>query len=388
VRGKRHLEGGYRTDLGVAGLEHERPLSLPLFLAGVVKFGSKAEDGLRPHALGAALLSPYDRSYRFVDQLEDSGAVDRLEVRHDDGARWLGVSYGYRPRYGLSIGLGAFLANRSLSHDEVEIRAREEAPADSMVGSTIARAATLQISTQHLVLRLGTLLQITHELHAGIMLQLPGIEVSDAADAEHLGTAVGPGPTEISIDETTGLPAALPIPWELRMGITILRPPDALVTLDLSLFGPVGTRTDPIQLVGGDAELGLFVPSETYSRPSLRCALGFEAVLGGIVPLRGGAFFQRTAAPELPDRSAVYMRDRISYVGAAFSIGLRTGGYDFSVGSTAELGWGDGLALERAADPSAPHGYVLTSVRETRFMVFIGGARSAVRTLVKTLLED
>jgi hypothetical protein len=389
VRGSRQLENGYRTTLGAASLDYSSPLSVPLFLSGVIKFGAKSDDGLRPHALGAALFSPQQKGYRFVDQLDESGAVDRLEVRRGDSSRWLGLSYGYRPRYGLSLGLSAFLASRSLSHDEVEIRAREELPADSTVGSTVTRAATLQVDTQHLVLRLGTLLHVTHELHAGIMLQIPGLELSDNADAEHLGTSVGPDPTQIMIDDNAGMGAELPVPWELRMGVTILRPPDSLLTLDLSLFGPAGSGSDPAQLVGrDDAQLGLFVASTTHTRPSLRCALGFETVVGGIVPVRGGAFFQRSASPELPDTSDVYMVDHIGYVGAAFSVGLRTGGYDFAIGATAELGWGDGLALVRAADPVAPPSYAISSLEESRFMIFIGGARSAVRTLVRTLLED
>jgi hypothetical protein len=388
VRGGRHLEDGYRTTLGDASLSYSSALSVPLFLSGVLKFGPKSEDGLRPHALGAALFSPLQKDYRFVDQLEESGAADRLEVRHRDAARWIGLSYGYRPRYGLSLGLSAFLASRSLSHDEVEIRAREQLPADSTVGSTLTRASTLQVDTQHLVLRLGTLLHVTHELHAGIMLQIPGIELSGSADAEHLSTSVGPDPTAIEVADDSELPGELPIPWELRMGITILRPEDSLLTLDLSLFGPAGSGGDPVRLVDSDVQLGLFVAPTTYMRPSLRCALGFETVIAGIVPLRGGAFFQRSAAPVLPDTSDVYRVDRIGYVGAAFSVGLRTAGYDFAVGASAELGWGDGLALVRAEDPAAPPSYAISPLEETRYMIFIGGARSAVRTLVKTLLED
>ncbi len=388
VRGARHLDNGYRTALGDASLDFSSALSLPLFLSGVVKFGNKTEDGLRPHALGAALFSPHQKQYRFVDQLDDSGGVDRLEVRHGDSSRWLGLSYGYRPRYGLSLGLSAFLAGRSLSHDEVEIRAREQIPAESTVGSTVTRAGTLEVDTQHLALRVGTLLHVTHELHAGIMLQIPGIELSGSADAEYLDTSVGPNPTSIAIQRNSGMEGNLPLPWELRMGITILRPPDALLTLDLSLFGPVGSGSDPVELVSEDARLGLFMAPRTHTRPSLRCALGFETVLAGIVPLRGGAFFQRSAAPELPETSDVYMVDHIGYVGAAFSVGLRTSGYDFAVGASAEIGWGDGLALVRAADPAAAPSYALSSLEESRFMIFIGGARSAVRTLVRTLLED
>jgi hypothetical protein len=389
VRGERHLEDGYRTTLGLAALDYSSSLSVPLFLAGVVKFGEKAEDGLRPHAIGAALFSPLHKEYRFVDQLDETGAVDRLEVRRGDSARWIGLSYGYRPRYGLSLGLSAFLASRSLTHDEVEIRARETLPAASAVGSTVTRASTLEIETRHLALRLGTLLHVTHELHAGIMVQAPGIPLGSNADAEHLDTSVGPDPTAIQIQNDANMSADLPLPWEVRMGVTILRPPDSLLTLDLSLFGPAGNADDPVQLVSDDdAQLGLFVAPSTFVRPSLRCAVGFETVVAGIVPMRGGAFFQRGSAPDLPDTSDVYMVERVGYVGAAFSIGLRTSGYDFAIGATAELGWGDALGLVRGVDPTAPPSYALSSLEETRFMVFIGGARSAVRTLVKTLLED
>src|SRR5262245_40892208 len=100
VRGRRHVEDGYQTDLGSADLDQSAGLSLPLFLAGVVKFGKKNEDGVHPHALGAALFTPLQRGYRFVDQLDDDDSVDRLEVRHGDSARWLGLCYGYRLRYG------------------------------------------------------------------------------------------------------------------------------------------------------------------------------------------------------------------------------------------------------------------------------------------------
>lgn len=389
VRGSRDLEDGYITGIGNASLTDSGPLSLPLFLSGVVKLGSKAEDGLRPHAIGAAMFSPLQTSYRFVDQLENPTSVDRLEVRHSDSARWVGLGYGYRPHYGLSLGVSGFLASRSFTHDEVEIRARELVPADSVVGSTFTRASTLNIDTQHLVFRIGTLLQLTHELHAGVMFQVPGIEIGDSAEVEHLDTRVGPEPTQIDITSAANRPAHLSLPWELRMGLTVLRPPDSLVTLDLSLFGPDGSSTDQAQLVGGSpVPLGLFVPSTIYRRPSLRAAIGFETVAFDIVPLRGGGFFERSSAPELTPIADSYSVDRMHYAGASFSIGLRTGGYDFAIGTTAVLGFGEGLGLVRGAGPADPPRYEARNLDETMLLVFIGGARSAVRTLVKTLLED
>jgi hypothetical protein len=388
ARGARELEGGYRTSLGGADLRDTSPTSLPLFLSGVVKLGKKAEDGVRPHAIGAALLTPLQSGYRFVDQLEGDAAVDRLEVRHNDSARWIGASYGYRPRYGLSLGVSTFFADRSVSHDEVEIRAREDLPADSQVGSVLARASTVRIDAQHLVVRLGTLLQLTHELHAGLMFQLPGIELDASARAEHLDALTGPAPTAIASGSADGVGAAVPMPWELRLGLTVRRPPLSIVTLDVSLMGPDHSASAPLRLVQTDLPLGSFMPRTTYRRPSLRAALGFETVIGGVVPLRGGSFFERSSAPELPASTDTYSPDRIHYAGASLSFGIRTGHYDFSVGAIGVLGFGNGLALRRDPAPAAPERYETAGVSERTLLVFVGGARSAVGALVKTLLED
>jgi hypothetical protein len=388
ARGTRTVQNGYQTALGESDLSDAGPFSVPMFLAGVIKVGDKSADGVRPHALGAAMFTPLQDDYRFVDQLDDSASVDHLEVRHSDNARWYGLSYGYRPHYGLSFGLSAFYAGRSLSHDEVEIRAREQLPEDSTVGSTYTRASELTITTRHLVLRAGTLLQLTHELNAGIMFQAPGIEFDQESEVDSLGTSVGPDPTAIDVASAKRGRAHLPVPWELRMGLTVLRPPDALMALDFSLFGPDGSSDHPELLAGGDdPPLGLFVPTTIFRRPTLRAAIGFETIVFGVIPLRGGSFFERSSAPEVTEMADSYSVDRVHHAGASLSVGLRSGGYDFAIGATFVVGFGEGLALVRGTAPDAPPRYQATNVNERMLLVFIGGAKSAVRTLVKTLLE-
>ena len=388
VRGSRKVENGYRTDLGVTDLTYAEPISLPLFLAGVIKLGEPQADGVRPHAIGAALFTPFTDERRFVAQIDHADAADRLEVRQSDRARWLGVSYAYRVRPGLSFGLSTFWAARALRHDEVELRARENLPTDSMVGSAHSRSTTLDVDADDLVLRLGTLLELTHGLRAGVMFQPPGLKFASSATAEHFDTSTGPDPTNISISEVTS-GANLPLPWELRMGVTWLRPPDTLVTIDLSLFGPVGSQDHPLPLVTDDsAPLGLLVPKRTYRRAALRGAIGFETALGGLVPVRGGVFFERSSAPTIPPTSNAYVVDHIDSAGVALSVGLRAGRYDISVGTTAVVGSGQGLALLRASDLDAPASYRATRVKDTLLMVYIGGARGAVKQIVHTMLED
>ena len=388
LRGAKTVEKGYRTDLGSADLHQSAPLALPLFLAGVVKLGPKQKDKVRPHALGAALFTPYAQEDRFVEQLAEDGAVDRIEVRKVDRARWFGLSYGLRLRPGLAFGASGFYAMRELRHDEIELRAREAGDMATMAGPSWNRASTLSIDAQQVIVRVGTQLDLTPELRAGLMFQGPGIRVHQAGTAEATLTTAGPEPTAIEVERETDLRVNLPVPWELRMGVTVIEPDETLLTLDVSLFGRFGGESNPLPLVEPErVPLGAYVPTETYRRTALRGALGFETVIGAKLPLRGGLFFERSSAPPVLSTSAVYTRDHVDVMGASLSVGWRFSGYELSLGATGVFGWGEALALRRDADFEAPARYEAAKVQTAAVMVFVGGAKSAVKELVETLME-
>lgn len=392
AEGRRHIDDGYRTDLGAVSLEHSATLAIPSFLGGVVKFGDKQPDGVRPHALGAALMSPFVNEYRFVGQLtEDSSAVDRIEVRHADSARWLGVSYAYRVRPGLAFGLTVFGAQRSVTHDEVELRARE-GTMEEPTGANIARASTVDIDAYQLIVRLGAHVDLARELRAGFMFQPPGLDVIGSSHAEAAITRTGDpmSPmTAIDLLENDDAGYNLPTPWELRFGLGYLAHGGELISIDLSIFGPAGDEDDPRPLID-DEEInyGLFVPRKTYRRPALRGALGFEAELTEVTPMRGGIFFERSSAAEVLSEDDRYVRDRVDRVGVALSIGIRTGGYDLAIGSLATLATGEALAPDRTMGPFGELGYHATDVRDMRIMVFLGGGNHAVRQLVKSVFDS
>jgi hypothetical protein len=73
-------------------------------------------------------------------------------------------------------------------------------------------------------------------------------------------------------------------------------------------------------------------------------------------------------------------------VGVALSIGIRTGGYDIAIGSSATLGTGEALAPLRE-EPFGALSYEQTDVRDMRIMVFLGGGNHAVRQLVRSVFE-
>lgn len=385
--GSRTIEGGYRTDLGSESLEHSAKLQLPSFLGGVVKFGKREADGVRPHALGAALMSPFINEYRFVAQLDGPGAVDRLEVRHSDSARWLGVSYAYRLRPGLAFGISVFGAQRVVSHDEVEILARNgDADVDPVEnGRSYARASTVNVSAYQMIVRFGMHVDLAQELRAGIMFQPPGLDVTGSAGAEHSTVTVSATPVNVISEHDSDLGYNLPTPWELRFGLGYIAHEGGLISIDLSIFGPAGSKSNPLPLVETDnINYGLFVPRATYRQPSLRGALGFEAEITEVFPIRGGIFFERSSAPEVLSISPYYVRDRVDRVGLALSIGIRAGGYDVAIGSSATLGTGEDLGVRRTETGLS---YFAADVVDKRIMVFLGGGNHAVRQLVGSVFE-
>ena len=59
-----------------------------------------------------------------------------------------------------------------------------------------------------------------------------------------------------------------------------------------------------------------------------------------------------------------------------------------SIGTTAVVGSGQGLALTRSSDLEAAPTYHATRVKDTLLMIYVGGARSAVKQIVQTMFED
>jgi len=391
ISGNRTLDPGYVTELGPAPLEHAASRSLPLFLAAVVKFGKRNRRRVRRHAVGASIVHPHSDAYRFVTQLVGDGdeAADRLEVRHDDRSAWYGLSYGYLFKPGVSLGASLYYSRRSLSHDEVEIQARTSQSV-SAPDLQFTRALSLDAGADHLIARVGTLMDLTDTLRLGMMFQLPGIEVSNDARAEGLSSvAGGAGPTTLQTFDVDGMGANLQVPVELRAGLAWRPAKATLLSLDISGFGPVGDAGNPLPLVerrGKTVELGAFVPEATYREPTLHGALGFEYVVLDKVPLRGGVFYERSSAPDIPDTSDVHVRDQFDTLGTSIAIGIPAWGYDMSFALTALFENGQGLGLSRS-NPGAPAAYAAADGSAQTYIIHIGGAKSIAKGLVKAIVE-
>jgi hypothetical protein len=404
----RKLESGYTTDIGAAQLDHDDVPSLPLFLAGVFKFGKRDVDGVRRHGLGAILFSPRAYNYTYLAQIEaaapmaDPAGIDRLEVRHTDEGRWVGIAYGYRltrmrlanPRWdarrGFSLGLSTFLASRAISHQEVEIRTREGTLADLPPNALNVRDSTLRANARHLVLRLGGIVDWNRHWRFGAMFQPPGIRVDGEGRTSELFSTVDGAGTQFTTDRADGLRSNVSLPWEIRLGATWLTKPETLLTLDASMLGPAGGTNEPLPLVEtrtNDPFPGVFVPARTAREVSLRGALGFELLAWDLFPIRGGLLAELSSSPAIPDKSPVYLREDINTFGAALSFGVRTEGYDISVGASALYGVGTGLAVRRSAVDAVPS-YDATNISEQTVFLFVSGGMRAVGQLVEYIEEE
>jgi hypothetical protein len=388
------VNDGYVTDLGRKTLAHSEEPGLPMNIAAVFKFGKRDADGVRPHAMGASVVSPLRLDYRFTGQLEGTrdasgaDAVDHLEVRRRDRARWYGASYSYRLKPGFSLGVSAFLTDRDFRHEEVELRATDPSPDGTTPGSSDSRTSLVEATAQHGVLRLGALWRVNRHWQLGMMFQPPAVRFDFGSRVQSVHTVNG-GMGFESYSERDA-PVNLPMPWELRAGASWLAVPNRLITLDLSLLGPSGSAGDPQPLVlqdPGDPSPGAFVPQRTQRLASVRGALGYEIIVNNIMPIRGGFMFETGANPAIPATSDLYLSDDLNSVGVALSFGVWTEGYEISFGTTAVFRRGDGLGLVRSDDPTVPE-YARRDVRDGAIFFFVAGGSRAVQTLVKRIASE
>jgi hypothetical protein len=174
------------------------------------------------------------------------------------------------------------------------------------------------------------------------------------------------------------------------LGVSWIDQPETLLTLDISLLGPEGSSDDPrplVELGDGDPSPGLFVPMVNYRRLSVRGAVGFERVVADRFPIRGGLLMELSSAPPVPNTAEEFRRENIDTLGLSLSAGLRSGGFDLSIGATGLLGFGTVLALRREYDEPAAR-YQSADISERTILLFISGGSRAVKKLVKIINRE
>ncbi|MEY4514372.1 MAG: hypothetical protein RLZZ450_6494 [Pseudomonadota bacterium] len=392
------IENGYRTREGKSSLNHNTGTSLPVFVAAIKTLGRRGDDGRRRHAIA---FSSFTRSARHVSfDLESRGPVanpghlDTLSIDMTDRTVYYGLSYAYRVAHRLSLGLSNFVSILRTSYAEERISA--ELAGLRAGGSFSSMASTwssyrAQTLVRSMVWRIGALYSVSERLQLGVMFQPPSLHIRGRASVRTrvLQNDLAAGTSTLLNVSEGSLTSHDPTPWELRLGSRYELYEWLTIALDGSLYGPTGTKSDPVVAIGprtpdretsAIAEPGAFVAERWYRSFNGNVALGASISLPRTLTVRAGVYSDLSSAPRVPKVSAQYTPPDVHRVGGTLSVGLRNEGYDLSVGAIGVFGIGRGLSFSPDASV-ADAAYARTVVRDRMFLVFLNGVRSAISTL-------
>ena len=208
--------------------------------------------------------------------------------------------------------------------------------------------------------------------------------------------AVPPGATYYHSDQS-GLDAQAPVPWEVRVGGSWAFSDDTVLALDLSVYGPLGSETDPIHAIGQTApdtetgnppQVGTFVVTDWWSELTANASIGFDTVLFDVVPFRVGAFTNLSAAPPVDGPSNALRPTSIDMFGVTGAVGIRSGGYDVAIGAALLMGSGTGYRMNDFADPAVSETYLPTDVSARTIYFFLSGAKRAAGRLARDVYDE
>ncbi len=392
---------GYRTEVGRTSLRHEAGPSLPSSVGFVKRLGKQGPSGERAHAIGLSTFSIENRQLGFDVEVQNRPGGDIATLSVDRSARtfWQGISYAYRVSDALSFGLSGFLSlTRNLYREELvgaELGDALPEPGSFQADRASWESHRVDANVKNLVTRFGALYQVTEQWRLGVMFQPPCIHVRGRASVRERRLASDLAESSGSFFNTTqrGLAAHYPMPWEIRLGVSYRPQPFWTLTMDASLYGPTGSKRNPVVAVGDRkpdpdtgavATVGRFELDRWHRKTSGNVSIGSELMLWEVIAVRAGLFTSLSAAPEVPAASTQYFAPDIHRFGGAISVGLTRSGYDLSLGAAGMFGRGRGMALDLTNDAEP---YQRTAVHEGTLFVFLTGARNAITRLAKEAQE-
>jgi hypothetical protein len=392
---------GYRTPVGNSTLKHDSGPSLPSSVGFLKRLGKRGPGGERAHALGLSTFLVERRQLGFDVEVQNQpgGDIATLSVDRSDRTAWQGISYAYRVSDTISFGLSGYLSLTRNQYREELVNA-ELGTALAEPGSFATESASweshrVDANVKNLVMRFGALYQVNERLRVGVMFQPPCLHVRGKASVRErrLDNDLVSGTGSFFNSTQEGLAAHYPMPWEIRLGASFKPLPIVTLSLDGSLYGPNGTKQEPVVAVGDRrpdpetgaiASVGHFELDSWYRKTSGNVAIGSEVKVWQMIAVRAGLFTSLSAAPDVPRASTQYYAPDINRFGGALSVGVTRAGYDLSLGAAGLYGRGTGMALDLTNDAMP---YQRTSVVDATLFVFLTGARAAISHLAKEAQE-
>ena len=310
------MRGGYGSVLGPRDLAYNAIPALPIFVGFVQKFGDRGPDGIQQHGIAISVVRPrfIQRSFRIALTDPSHGVVDSIRVDESSNDQWYGVSYGLRIEPNLAIGIGGWLSVRDVLHTEERfvgggiMTAGGRRTAESL----LTAQSSARLSSIGLVFRLGLLWQFHPQWRLGLMLQPGRIPITDNASIfSNFATTAGASPATIGglrFADQNDLSGNLPTPWQLRIGGSYRANDSFLVSADVALYAPIGSRAHPVQTYGAPqpdpvtGEIpspGLYVARQWYANVTANASIGIDALIADLVPIQAGIFTDMSAAPQI-----------------------------------------------------------------------------------------
>ncbi len=359
--------------------------ALPRFVGTAVKVGRKKFGDDHQFALGYSTLE-VARNRLNVGTAENNPTFS-LDLRVDNNyrSRWYGISFAAEVTEKSAVGFTIFLSDQSFGYGEdigIAIGGTFDEQTGLRVGGDSKTASSsIGVRAYHFVPRLGWLHRINPEWEIGVMLQTPGIPLSQKGDVlRRITTDISPDPSTFFLFDADGLKAKIPIPFELRAGFGFQINEETLLSFDAAVAGPVKEGSlfaQPDQLADFDGRLGAYLSPSIARRWTPNLSIGAEHKFGKAV-VAGGLFTNFSAAPDVPETSQQYTPDQVNMWGASVSVGIDTKGYRFNVGATGLFGKGDALAavLDENADVVS---YRRTQATRAAIILYVSGAISVAK---------
>jgi len=394
------IEDAVAGPAGQEDLDSRTGVGFPFSIGFNAKFGDPLGDGVKRNAIAFSTFSPIRQRLQLDATLIGGGETDSLRITREDRATWYGLSYARRLSDAVGLGLSLFFANRRVRHVESQttfVQGTGTAPDGRFTESDLGtRDIETDLRARHLVARLGVLWTASERLQLGAMFQPPGLSLGSSASVEQLeaNSDLTTTPPSSSIFQATknDLDGALPLPWEVRVGVEWRLGETSFLSADAGMTGwqrdvvPV-TLPDPEDDGDVPTSTGFFFPNEFTRRATGNLAVALSGALGPRVPFRGGLFFESPVTGPVKAQSEGYRPPRLWTVGASIGGGYQSTLIDLDVGVVVQLGIGDGLGLDpNRPDPGTP-GYVRRDARRLVIMLFLGGYKNTAERLAQRAYE-
>ncbi|MEL6180359.1 MAG: hypothetical protein AAFS10_15480 [Myxococcota bacterium] len=352
----------------------------------------------------------------FLVSERDETFSDTIETRLIDGNQWLdqsltftrqdidrivyiGPSWAWRSTPTFTLGLSVFYARREQNAQALTSFTEQRRQQDSgaLLSTTFDDTlASTTIDDGALLARLGVLVvqgrlsfgatatTQSIALHGSGRLAYTFTDSGDPADTSGLNPN-NPDPFRELVN-VSDVDAQTIYPWNFAAGLAYRVPSRWAVASQVSVYLP--SQYDRLELNASQQEL---IANSLVNRVErqwvVNGALGAEWYATARVPLRFGAFTNRSAAPDIPSNPTMLMLPKVDLYGVTTSVGFIGDKRAINIGAEVQWGRGHDVVLNDVRQIWRP-AFVRVDREQFRAVLFLSGAIDFAAKTAQDLVEE